>query len=132
MSSILKTFNNQIYNLFVTLTKRFPNNRELKIALTGIETLKFANQRIIMEIFLVHGYKFKEKIVNKDNTFFLKYDHSKEEYCVSNLSSSLNIIKNLKNCWKDLETDEQENIWKYLQVLVTLADKYVNSKSKTH
>ena len=32
MSSTIKTFNNQIYNLVTTMSRRFPNDKDIKLA----------------------------------------------------------------------------------------------------
>ena len=41
--SIIKIFNNQLYSFANTLSERFPENTNFKIAVTGIETIKMAN-----------------------------------------------------------------------------------------
>ena len=37
----------------------------------------------------------------------------------------MDLMKNLRSNWSQLDTNEQNNIWKYLQVLIKLTDKYI-------
>ena len=48
----------------------------------------------------------------------------------TNDADSMNIMNNLKGCWSELESDEKENIWKYMQVLFRLCDKAVEERAK--
>ena len=125
MTSTVKTFNNQLLNLSVTLSKRFPQDKDIKLAVTVVETLKNTNPKKSIDVFLLYAYKYRDRIVNKDESFFLEknYDGKKNEYVDKQFS--VNLIDNLKHNWSSLESDEKENIWKYLLVLIKLTDKYI-------
>ena len=118
-------FNNQLLNLSVTLSKRFPQDKDIKLAVTVVETLKNTNPKKSIDVFLLYAYKYRDRIVNKDESFFLEknYDGKKNEYVDKQFS--VNLIDNLKHNWSSLESDEKENIWKYLLVLIKLTDKYI-------
>ena len=79
MTDITKTFNQQLLNLAQTLSDRFPNNKNLSIFLTGIQTLKSANKNKLIEIFTLHVYQYRTIIMKKDETFFLTRDYLKEK-----------------------------------------------------
>lgn len=125
MTSTVKTFNNQLLNLSVTLSKRFPQDKDIKLAVTVVETLKNTNPKKSIDVFLLYAYKYRDRIVNRDESFFLEknYDGKKSEYVDKQFS--VNLIDNLKHNWSSLESDEKENIWKYLLVLIKLTDKYI-------
>ena len=46
-------------------------------------------------------------------------------------SENENIMNTLKLEWKSLEDDEKDHIWKYLQVLMKLTDKYLKENLKS-
>tara|TARA_Y100000389_G_C17225150_1_gene395258 strand:+ start:52 stop:444 length:393 start_codon:yes stop_codon:yes gene_type:complete len=125
--SIIKIFNNQLISFSNTLVERFPNNKNFKIALTGIETIKMANPRKNIDMFLLYVYKYRDRVMVKDEKFMLKNDFISENFEEKELgvSSSFLIMDSIKENWKSLENSEKNNIWKYLQVLVKLCDKYI-------
>lgn len=125
--SIIKIFNNQLISFSNTLVERFPNNKNFKIALTGIETIKMANPRKNLDMFLLYVYKYRDRVMVKDEKFMMKNDFISENFAEKELgvSSSFLIMDSIKENWKSLENSEKNNIWKYLQVLIKLCDKYI-------
>jgi hypothetical protein len=125
MSSVIKTFNNQIYNLVNTLSNRFPEDKDIKLALTVTETLKSTNPKKSLEIFLLYAYKYRDVIMAEKESFFLEKDYLNSNSEEIKKKFSINLIQNLKDNWTKLESIEKENIWKYLKVLIKLTDKYL-------
>ena len=128
-SSTLKVFSNQMYNLCNTLHNRFPENKQISLSLTGIETLKNSNSKKLFEIFLKHGYKYRDKVMNKDEAFMLDTNLLEEEH---KSTDNEDIMNTLKSQWKSLDSEEKEHIWKYLQVLMKLSDKYLSENLKSN
>tara|TARA_B110000208_G_scaffold64533_1_gene83743 strand:- start:1018 stop:1440 length:423 start_codon:yes stop_codon:yes gene_type:complete len=135
MTDITKTFNQQLLNLAQTLSDRFPNNKNLSIFLTGIQTLKSANKNKLIEIFTLHVYQYRTIIMKKDETFFLTRDYLKEKKKILDQNKYeddvddnklLDIIGNLKSCWGDLNDKEHLSIWQYLRVLMVLCDRKIS------
>ena len=126
--STLKVFSNQMLNLCETLHKRFPNNKQISLSLTAIETLKNSNSKKLFEMFLKHGYVFRDKVMNKDEEFMLDTNFLENE---NKTSENENIMNTLKLEWRSLEDDEKDHIWKYLQVLMKLTDKYLKENLKS-
>jgi len=143
MTSIVKVFNNQLYNFVNTLSERFPENKEIKLGLTGIETLKSYNPKKSIEYFILYGYKYRQYIMAKDSVGLKKLNLDDELAKLKTSDEALSALAHLKKkvntaeyegidimqliigYWDSLANDEQENIWKYLQVLITLSDKYI-------
>ena len=143
MTSIVKVFNNQLYNFVNTLSERFPENKEIKLGLTGIETLKSYNPKKSIEYFILYGYKYRQYIMTKDSVGLKKLNLEDELAKLKTSDEDLSALAHLKKkgntseyegidimqliigYWDSLANDEQENIWKYLQVLITLSDKYI-------
>ena len=127
-TSTLKIFSNQMLNLCETLHSRFPSNKQVALCLTGVETLKSSNSKKLLEMFLKHGYAYRDKVMVKDEAFMLDANFLDNEY---RNSENENIMNALKSEWKSLDEDEKEAIWKYLQVLMKLTDKYLQENLKS-
>lgn len=125
MSNTIKTFNNQIYNLVNTMSRRFPNDKDIKLAVTVIETLKSTNPKKSIDVFLLYAYKYRDRIMAQEEAFFLEREYSTANSEEIKKKFSVNIIQNLKDNWSSLDLNERENIWKYLKVLIKLTDKYI-------
>lgn len=125
MSNTIKTFNNQIYNLVNTMSRRFPNDKDIKLAVTVIETLKSTNPKKSIDVFLLYAYKYRDRIMAQEEAFFLEREYSTANSEEIKKKFSVNIIQNLKDNWSSLDMNERENIWKYLKVLIKLTDKYI-------
>jgi hypothetical protein len=140
-TTFAKAFNNQLYNLIKSLSDRFPNIKELKLALTGIETLKRFNPKKSIDFFILHGYKFRNLIMEKNEEAFKNINYESDistlmstaefEKTIShyNINTSeykdVDIMDVISKFWHNFDNDERENIWKYLQVLMELCDKYI-------
>ncbi len=127
MATTLKVFCNQLYNLNETLYNRFPENKQLSLALTGVQTMKETNSKKLIEMFVLYAYKFKKDVMEKNEKFLLENDYLDDK---QKDQENINIINTLKDNWKSLENSEKENIWKYLQVLMKLTDKYLSETLK--
>ena len=123
MTSTLKTFNNQLISFSKTLTSRFPENKDLSLGLTGIETLNSCNPKKNIELFTFYVYKYRDRILSQDSSL-LETDFV-TEHNIEDAENGFDIMKNLRLNWKSLDETEKCNIWKYLQVLIKITDKYI-------
>ena len=126
MSSIEKIFSTQLLSLMSTLGNRFPEDKDIQLGITGIEQLKSINNKKVVDMFVLYCYKFRDEVMNRNDDFFLNRDFISEDLGKdSNNSGGTEIMNNLKRHWTELDTAEKDAIWKYLQVLMTLSDKYI-------
>jgi hypothetical protein len=124
--SVETIFTTQLLNLMNTLNNRFPDDKDISLGITGIEQLKAVNQKKVVDMFVLYCYKFRTEVMGKNDSFFLDRDFISEDLGKDSESSSGTLImNNLKRHWGELEDAEKEAIWKYLQVLMTLCDKYI-------
>lgn len=129
MSDVLKTFSKQLLNLNKTLSKRFPENKELSLGVTAIETIIYNNNsKKLAEMFVLYVYKYKDDVMNKNEQFLLDKDYLEND---NKTKENINIIDNLKKNWKMLKNEEKEPIWQYLQVLMVLIEKYLKQTITT-
>ena len=131
MSSIEKVFSTQLLNLMNTLSNRFPDDKDIQLGITGIEQLRSVNNKKVVDMFVLYCYKFRSEVMEKNDDFFLNRDFISEDLGKDQSSGGTEIMNNLKRHWSELDNDEKEAIWKYLQVLMNLSDKYIaNSLNK--
>tara|TARA_B100000963_G_scaffold147485_1_gene128384 strand:+ start:7107 stop:7502 length:396 start_codon:yes stop_codon:yes gene_type:complete len=124
--SVETVFTTQLLNLMKTLSNRFPDDKDISLGITGVEQLKAVNQKKVVDMFVLYCYKFREEVMKKNDDFFLERDFITEDLGKdSDSSSGTQIMNNLKRHWGELDSDEKDAIWKYLQVLMTLSDKYI-------
>jgi hypothetical protein len=121
--SLLGAFNNQIESFSKEICEVFPNDTDLKMGHNMIILLKKTNPRKLLNIYNIYAEEFKDKIYNKEESFFLENDfnsiaekNNKKEYTFS-------LVVKLKEYWSKLSDSNKEIIWKYFIVLGKLSDK---------
>jgi hypothetical protein len=114
-------FINDLYNIF-------PDNKDIMIFKEKYFLVRKANSNLVIQYFVMYIYPFKEKIMNKDESFFLDgggQDELKD-------TSGLKFRDNLKILWLDNMSEEnKEIVWKYFKVFVLLCEKYVIEQSSS-
>ena len=121
--SQLTAFNTQLINIIEYLNKQYPDNLQIKSYGTSIELLKMVNPRKLVEGFHEFVYPFKEEIMNNNESFFMNKDYN-EELC-GDSNSMLEAIQ-LKDLWKNMIPDVQNQIFRYFQLLCLLTEKTLN------
>ena len=129
--SNVKMFNNQLMSLITELINYF-NDSKMKILKEKILIVNSANPTLIIRLFFKNIYNFKDNIMEKKEDFFLKqltqdnitnmYSNNKE--IADNNDINIIDVINLKDRWTSLHDDDKETIWKYLQVLIILTEKW--------
>jgi hypothetical protein len=107
-SPIINTFNTQLINLAEALSDRFKDDGDLKLALTGIKTLKANNSNKNIEMFTLYVYKYRTKIMNKNEDLLLETDFVNENTDNNGDSSAFDIMSKLKAKWKSLNSSEKD------------------------
>ena len=77
-------------------------------------------------MFTLYVYKYRTKIMNKNEDLLLETDFVNENTDNNGDSSAFDIMSKLKAKWKSLNSSEKDNIWTYLQVLIKLTDKHIH------
>ena len=132
--SNLTRFNSQIEGLLETLTKSFPDFTDIKIFKEKFNLAKKANPQLVLLIFLKYIYPYKEKVINKEEQFFLsdsltyKFTNDEDLQKQTNINNEYILTKalNLKELWKKMNPQQKETLWTYFNVLMILCERYVN------
>lgn len=107
----MSAWNDMMDQFLTELTKTFPEEPAIKKYKTSFELIRKANPRKVIEGFMESVRNFNDKIMSKDESFFLES------------ADSIEFIKdlNIKNHWNDsLSTNTKDAIWQYLQTLTIL------------
>ena len=119
MSKFKNMFLQQTESLIKELLKIIPNDSNINLFKEKYYIIKKMNSSIILNSFIRYILPFKDKILDKNEQFFL--DGGGQE----NLDDKYKYSLNLKENWGNLSDENKEVIWKYFQVLIVLSEKYV-------
>ena len=120
MTSYLTAFNNLVIKFSDELIQTFPEENDFKVYKRGLEWLKESNAKKICNLFKVYTFNYREKIITKDDTFFLKNEYN--EVVDTNDEGIVLVINKLKKYWNTLSNDNQLKIWEYLNTLLKLSN----------
>jgi len=125
MTSItyLTAFNNLIIKFNNYLIETFPEENDFKIYKRGFELLFKANAKKSCIFFKNYIINYREKIINKDETFFLENDY--RDIVDTSQDGMEDIVNKLKKYWDQLSDNNKTKIWDYLIALIKLSDLVV-------
>lgn len=120
-ASYLSAFNNLILKFNDDLIKVFPEENDFKVYKRGIEFLIKNNAKKVCNLFKINTFNYRQKILDKDESFFLK-DASYSDVVNTTDEGIILVINKLKNYWGDLSIENQTKIWEYITSLIKLSD----------
>ena len=119
--SALGAFNTQLIRFFEQLSETYPEERDIKLSLEAIRGAKLINPKLILDLFYEHVYKDLNDIIkNKDAETMVSYARKKIMTQFNEMSPALTIFD---KHWHAMTNDNQDVIWKYLQVLCVLCER---------
>jgi hypothetical protein len=121
-TKIIKQFNEIVSSFLIQVTP-----------LVGT-TYKFYFDKLIqynailpIEQFLVHALPLRDKILERDESYFINSDHSNTPQVLNN-EYTLSEILRLQNIFGQLDTDSRSNVWDIFQAMLYLGEEYVKLK----
>ena len=119
--SALGAFNTQLIRFFEELSQTFPEERDIKLALEGLQGMKKVNPKLILDLFHEHVCNdLNEAISNEDEDFVINYAKLKINSQFNEMSAALTIFD---KHWVTMNEANQKSIWKYLKVLCILCER---------
>jgi hypothetical protein len=119
--SALSAFCNQLVRFFEELVETLPEEREIRLSLDTIQGAKKINPRLILDMFNEHVVKdLRDPIMNENVEQVITYARAKIQGQFNEVLPAITIFD---THWSTLSDVNQKAIWKYLKVLVLLADK---------
>lgn len=119
----LSMFINQLSSLSDELTQMYPEDIDIATAKNSIELLKKTNPRVLFEMFDTYIQPYRQKILDRDESFFLENSFNNE---TGSEESYVQTMTNLKKCWTSMSDESKENMWLYFGVLIKLGDQVRN------
>jgi len=106
----------QFTSFLVELRDMYPQDTDFPMFVTSITLLKNTNPSMLAKYIYENTNKFEEKIMNKDENFFL--DNNFDEY---NGYVDMDIFGKLKQYVASMSPSSKDSVWKYCQNIVRLA-----------
>ena len=125
--TILTAFNNTLNMFIEELIRSYPQEKEFMLFKNTVSLMRKANPKKILILFNEYIAPYVGKIKSKDENFFLKESYSdlvETEENIKDKNNAWKFISNLKQYWKDTSDSNKKIIWKYLNTLITLSERY--------
>jgi len=124
-STLLRTFNNHLFEFLDDIIGIFPNNTELQIAKTSFQTIKRANPTAIAKVWHSYVYvPYRDVIDSGDIHFFFQKDYSNDLSILQNSNEIIKMIDTLREPVSKMSETEKAFTMKYIQNLSKLSMMY--------
>ena len=112
----LNRFNNTLESLLLQLS-----NFTGKKYYNKFRRIRKINSSLPIKLWIENGLEYRQKIMNKDETYFLEKNVDKS-------NDSFQEILEIKSIYNQIDKSSKENIWLYLQTLILLSEDYIKQK----
>jgi hypothetical protein len=92
------------------------------------QTIVKYNSLLPVEQFLVHALPVRDKILNRDETYFNNNTNYVDK--IGNNEYVLNEILRLQNIYTQIDEISRSNVWDIFQAMLILGEEYINIKMK--
>jgi len=119
--SFLSAFNSQLIKFFEDLSETFPEEKEIRAALEGLQFARKSNPRLILDMFYEHiARDLRTAILEENVDKIIEFGRLKISKQFNEIMPALSIFD---KHWSTLSDANRNIIWKYLKVLIVLCDK---------
>jgi len=119
--SYLSAFNSQLIKFFEDLSETFPEEKEIRASLEGLQFARKANPRLILDLFYEHVARdLREAILSENENEIIKVAKVKISTQFNEIMPALSIFE---KHWPTLSDVNRQAIWKYLKILIALSEK---------
>ncbi len=94
----------------------------------SFETIVKFNNKLPMEQFLTYALPIRDKILNRDETYFTEDTNIKEK--VGNNTTTINEILRLQDIYHKLDEVSRDNVWDIFQAMLILGEDYIKLKQE--
>jgi hypothetical protein len=117
----LGLFTDKMIAFFRDLKETYPEEKEIKAALDGLEAAKKVNPRLIHDLFNEHVYKpLHDQIMAEDVDKIIEYTKIAIQTQFNEIYPALSIFEKY---WPEMSDSNRSAIWKHLKVLVLLCER---------
>jgi hypothetical protein len=94
--------------------------------ITKFQLITKCNSTLPIEKFLVHALPLRDKILNRDESYFADNNNHKE--VVGNDEFIINEILRLQNIYYKLDETSRLNLWDIFQAMLILGEDYIRMR----
>lgn len=105
----------QLNSFLGQLTTMYPDDSDFPMFATTLKMLKTTNPMMVVKYLHDSITPFEEQILNKDEKFFLDYSYTEFQGSVD-----INIFSKLKDYVKNMDEQNKNTVWKYVQNVLRL------------
>jgi len=128
-STVLKAFNNHLFEFIDDVISAFPNNNDIKTTKTFFEITKKGNATLLIKVWYTYVYiPYNELLEADDLDYFINKDYSNDISNLQNMSEILISIDKIRNPIKEMSDENKQHSLKYLKNLNKLSKMYDDQK----
>jgi hypothetical protein len=121
-TNLVTVFNDHFTEFVNDVQSVFPNDTDILTAKNALLTIRKANPKLLVKIWLKYVYSpYKEQIEAGNINFFLTKDYSSDLARNDNADKIMESIDRLRNPVKEMSAENQAKTMKYIQNLSKLA-----------
>ena len=123
MSNILTAFNDHFLDFLNDIQSVFPEDVDILAAKNALLAIRKANPKMIVKIWKIFiADKYRNQIESNDISFFLEKDYSSDIATSNNSDKIMESINRLREPVRNMGTDNQVKVMRYIQNLTKLSD----------
>jgi hypothetical protein len=100
------------------LIEMYPNDPDFPLFLSSVKLAKMSNPSMVIKSIYDATNPFSEKILNRDEDFFIQYSFSEFEKEVGDM----NVFGKLKKYIENMSPKSKDGVWSYVQNIYKLAN----------
>lgn len=113
---IVNVFNKKLMEFVKEVVEMYPNNKDFKSMRSQLRMIMSSAEELPIQKFKKYvSIKYRENIDSRNEDFFLKLDLTGTPFASFNY---------LKDMWKNTSETTKEAMWKYVELLTKLCDRY--------
>lgn len=122
-NNILTAFNDHFVDFINDIQSVFPEDADILTAKNALLAVRKANPKMIVKIWnLFIVGKYKSEIESGNLSFFINKDYSSDVSSAANSDKIMESIDRLRGPIKNMSSENQSKVMKYIQNLTKLAE----------
>jgi len=113
---LTQAFFDQFMSFSTELCEMYPDDADFSMFSSTLKLMKMTNPALVVKYVRDNVIQFEDKIMKKDESFFLDYDFA--EYAES---VDMNIFQKLRQYIASMSPASKNSVWTYIQNIVRLA-----------
>lgn len=109
-------FYDQFTSFSSELCEMYPDDSDFAMFATTLKLMKMTNPALVIKYVRDNVLQFEDKIMNKDESFFLDYNFSEYTEAVD-----MNIFQKLRQYIVSMSPSSKTSVWTYIQNIVRLS-----------